>query len=107
MKKLVLECMMLQPLSARALQQLLGQTLAAVEAVGGLVHVAEVTPAVQAMQGNAAVRTMSQLSDTERTAMRALNACGFVALMRLNAEDMVSDFAQQDAGVLIIFHARS
>lgn len=94
---------MLEPLSARALQQLLGKTLAAVEIAGSVVQISEPCELQQVAQSAIrGARLMSQLSGAESGAIRALNACGFVALMRLNGDAMVSNFAQQDSGVHLV-----
>ena len=77
-KKLVLECMMLQPLSARGMVKLLTtKTLAAAE--------------VQAVF--AAQRKLDLPS--KKQAMQALADCGFAALKRLNKSGMVSNFKDE------------
>ena len=77
-KKLVLECMMLQPLSARGMVKLLTtKTLAAAE--------------VQAVI--AAQRKLDLPS--QKQAMQALADCGFAALKRLNKSGMVSNFKDE------------
>jgi hypothetical protein len=86
MQKLVLECMILQPLSASGLQELLSHTLAAAEAM----HAYE-----KPNMGATEVATGTQPSD-----MAVLHACGFAALQRLNADKMVSNFKEEAPGVL-------
>ena len=74
MRKLLLECMMLRPLSARGVEELLGGTLAAAEA------------ALCRERGPGNAPAESQQS----AALDGLHACGFAALLQLNRERLVS-----------------
>jgi hypothetical protein len=79
MRKLVLECIVLQPVSARGLQSLLENTLAAAEARATVTCSCDLTP---------------------QTPAKLLEACAFAALMQLNAQRLVSNFDDSSLGVL-------
>jgi hypothetical protein len=109
MRKLLLECMMLRPLSARGVQELLMYTLAAAEAsvlctqpasqTLSTVDKAQVPPLdknSQAwLQGYSVSRSQPArglMSQAWLQGMEALQSCGFAALLQLNAEQLVSNF---------------
>jgi hypothetical protein len=77
MRKLVLECIVLQPLSARGLQSLLQSTLAAAEVSGA---------------------KLISSDKTQQTPLKALEACAFAALMQLNTQRLVSNFDDSSQG---------
>lgn len=73
MRKLLLETMMLRPLSARGVEALLGTTLAAAEAALCRAPGPETSP-----------------DDPRKAALEGLQTCGFAALLQLNKERLVS-----------------
>jgi hypothetical protein len=88
MKKLVLEMMILSPLSIRGLQDLLQQhTLPSAEIRCGTGWVKQVPQQVSAE---------AALLPSQESLPKSLNLCGFVSLMRLHDDQLIKGLDEVD-----------
>lgn len=94
MKKLVLEMMMLRPLSSHGIQDLMQHTLPASEIRCGTGWVRQVP-----QQTSAEV----DLLPSQDSLPSCLNLCGFAAMMRLHDDELVKGLSEADDGMIRVW----